>query len=338
MQYYRRTIVFSKRPLKEAFCYRDVFIIQPITRANIPHSPYAKHYPAFLDYRIDEKEGLEEYDLMQKDIDKAKKICSLLTALSNFEFFTYNSNMSQWGFVAPSVSFEELSKEEEDRYNETAKTSVWVPFAVYTYPEFAQDCVINSLSILGDNTEMNLDENPLYFTDNPIQEQKEKVTFQEKLTDVLDSFYSLPEDDQRTVYSAIVLVANGIKLGVQHQSIGFVSFISSIETMIDFENKQAKKEFCEACGQPKYSVRKKFLDYLAKYVSRTDTSKKKFDRLYKLRSNIAHTGKLFLMDVEFSLLNKDTMNEEWYTFIDAQQLARLSLFRWLLLNNPNREL
>ena len=78
-----------------------MFIIQPITRANIPRSPYANHFPAFLDFQIETKERLEEYDLIQKDIDTAKRICSLLTALSNFEFFTYNSNMSQLGFVAP---------------------------------------------------------------------------------------------------------------------------------------------------------------------------------------------------------------------------------------------
>ena len=130
----------------------------------------------------------------------------------------------------------------------------------------------------------------------------------------------------------MVLLSDGINFGLQHQSIGFVSFISSVETMIDFENRGVKVEHCKECGQPVYSVSKKFIAYLSKYVSRTENSIRKFKRLYTLRSKIAHTGKLFLSDREFSLLNRDTTNQEWYSCMEAQQLARLSLFRWLLLN------
>lgn len=106
--------------------------------------------------------------------------------------------------------------------------------------------------------------------------------------------------------------------------------------MVELENRDLKIQHCETCGQPIYSVRKKFLSFLEKYVSRTESSKKKFSDLYKLRSRIAHSGKLFISDLEFSLLNQEETNKEWFKYMEVQQLARLSLFRWLLFNGtPN---
>ena len=332
MKYYRRYIVFTKRPLKEAFRYKDVFILQPITREGIPFCPYAKHYPSFLDYWVTEDEGKSDIDLIPHDINKVKEICAILTSLSNFEVFSYDTSMRAWGIVAPIKTFEEMTEDEAESANENAKESVWIPFTGFMYKEYSQDRIITNLSILNNTTEMVLDKDPFYFTNHPIEEDKEQVIFQDKIIIALDTYYGLPEEAQKSVYSAMVLIANGIKLGIQHQSLGFISYISSIETMVELENKGQKIQRCETCGQPVYSVRKKFLSYLEKYVSRTKSSKKKFSDLYTLRSKIAHSGKLFLSDVEFSLLNQEETNKEWLKYMEVQQLARLSLFRWLLLN------
>ena len=332
MKYYRRTIIYTKVPLKGAFQYRDKFIFQPITSKVAPRCAYARHYPAFLDYCLEAEDGIQEYDLIQKDIDYSRKICTILTALSNFEFFTYNSTATVWGSAAPFERFENLPQSDVTAFNEAAKTSKWIAAVGYTYPEYAQDRIIHKLSVLDGSVGITMDKNPFYFTDNPIQEEKNEVSLQEKTADALDVFFSLDQNDRDIVYSAMVLLSEGISFGLQHQSIGFVSFISSIETMIDFENRGVKVKRCKECGQLVYSVSKKFMAYLSKYVSKTENSIRKFKRLYTLRSKIAHTGKLFLSDREFSLLNKDTTNQEWYSFMEAQQLARLSLFRWLLMN------
>lgn len=322
----------TKCPLKEAFCYRDIFIVQPIARRGVPNSPYAKHYPAFLDYWHDEDEGKDEIELIQLDINKTREICALLTAISNFEFFIYDSSLMAWGIAAPDVRFDDMAEEEVRSFNKRSRHSFWMPVAGYLYEEFATDRIVPKLSVLEGNTLMILDENPFYFTDNPIEENKKKISFHKNLIDALDSFYALKNDVRQTVFSAIVLIANAINWGLYHQSIGFVSFISSIETMVELENKGVKVHHCENCGQPIYSVKKKFIDYLVKYVSQTEESKKKFNDLYKLRSKIAHTGKLFLSDVEFSLMNVEQNNKEWFKYVEVRQLARLSLYRWLLIN------
>lgn len=333
MKYYRRNIVLTKRPLKEAFIYKDVFILQPIVRKDIPSCPYAQHYPAFLDYWIDSEEGKTEYEWIQYDINKTQEICTILTALSNFEIFTYDSSLKAWGVVAPSKSFDEMSIDEKNRVNAIARNSIWLPIASYIYDGFNQDRIISCLQIIEGNTEMSLDGNPLYFTDNPVEENKEKVIFNDKIKDVLECYFALPDEIKNAVYSAMVLIANGIKLGIRHQSLGFISYISSIETMVGIEYREVKVHHCKTCGQPVFSVRKKFLAYLEKYVSKTEVSKKKFINLYTLRSRIAHSGKLFLSDIEFSLLNREEIDTEWFKYLEVQQLARLSLYRWLLLNN-----
>lgn len=332
MKYFRRNIIYTKCPLKGAFKYCDRFILQPINKTNIPYSPYAKHYPVFLDFCFEDVDGLDEFYLIQKDIDLSRKYCHILTALSNFEFFTYDSAATIWGIAAPSVLYDEMTLEEKGAYEESAKKSKWIFVPCYKYPEYAQERIINSLSILDGNDDIVFDNNPSYFTENPIQEEKEQVVFQKGIIDALDTYFILDDEAREKVDSAIVLISDGIRLGLRHQSLGFVSFISSIETMIDLENKGLKVEHCKTCGQPIYGVNKKFLNYLSKYVSRAQVSINKFKRLYTLRSKIAHSGKLFLNDKEFSLLNKETTDKEWYTYLEAQQLARLSLFRWLLLN------
>ena len=331
--YYRRYVVLSNTPLKEAFKYKDSFVLQPITRKNIPTSPYAKHHPSFLDFYVESDKPLNESDLLVYDINRTHEICTILTALSNFRFFTYDSSLMSWGVVAPSILVEKMTDEEKNKMNEDAKTSIWMPFASYSYNEFAIDRIISSIDLLEGNKEMILDTNPLYFTYNPIPEEKDRVTFPSKIDKVLDEYYALDDETRRIVYSAMKLISDGIELGMNHQSLGFISYISAIETMVGLENRNAKVEYCKSCGQPIYSVRRKFLTFLAKYVSRTESSRKKFGDLYALRSKIAHTGKLFLSDVEFSFLNKDIDQNDWIKYLEVQQLARISLFRWLLLSN-----
>ena len=330
MKLYRRRIIFTKCPLKEAFQYRDKFLIQPITRRTIPKCPYAKHFPVFLDYTID----LEDGELIiEKDIDETQKICALLTALSNFEFFTYSSDDLLWGVAAPSTDIKKMTDEELAIMNEKASTSSWICVAAFLYPEFKEDQSISSLTILDGNTVMPLDSSPFYFTDNPIEEKKERVSFQEKITEALDTYYALDSATRQNVYSAIRLITSGIKLGLHYKSLGFISYISSIETMVELEYKEIKPKHCKECGQLIFGVRKKFIAYLEKYVSKTYNAKKKFGDYYTLRSKIAHAGKLFLSDVEFSIMNLEVNEQDWFKYMDVQQLARLSLFRWLLLNN-----
>ena len=323
----------TKTPLKNAYQYRDVFILQPIPRENIPKCPYAKHFPSFLDFYIDVEEAKGEIELMALSIDKVKEICTILTALSNFEFFTYSSTDYAWGVVAPSQNFDDMSLVEKKVFDEQSRNSVWMPVQRYNYDGFVNDRLISSISLECPNKRMICDFNPNYFTEDPDEYGKHCILFPEKITTALDTFYSLQGDSRISTFAAMTLIANGINLGIQYQSLGFISYVSAIETIVDLEYKNLKVEYCKECGQPKYKVRKKFLDLLTKYVSCTEKSQSKFKKIYDLRSKIAHTGKLFISDVEFTLLKRDEIDAEWFKYLEVQQLARLCVFRWLVMNS-----
>lgn len=322
----------TKTPLWTAYQYRDVFILQPIVREDRPKCPYAKHYPVFVDFYIDTDEAKNEIELTALSLDRVKEICTLLTALSNFEFFTYSSSDFAWGAAAPSCSFDEMTPEETVFWNKQARNSVWM-VPNYTYEEFANDRLISSIALEFPNKRMICDPNPLYFTDEPEEYNKSGIILPENISSALDTYYGLNADSRKSVFAAMTLIANGINLGIRHQSLGFISYISAIETLVSLEYKKVKVEHCNACGQPKYKVRKKFLDLLAKYVSNTEKSQSKFKKIYDLRSKMAHTGDLFISDVEFNLLKRDKMDVEWFKYLEVQQLARLCVFRWLLMNN-----
>ncbi len=118
-----------------------------------------------------------DIDLIPHDINKVKEICAILTSLSNFEVFSYDTSMRAWGIVAPIKTFEEMTEDEAESANENAKESVWIPFTGFMYKEYSQDRIITNLSILNNTTEMVLDKDPFYFTNDPIEEDKEQVIF-----------------------------------------------------------------------------------------------------------------------------------------------------------------
>lgn len=323
----------TKTPLWTAYQYRDVFILQPIVRKDIPKSPYARHYPVFVDFYIDTDEPKSEFELVALSLDSVKEICTILTALSNFEFFTYSTTNCAWGAIAPSCSFDEMTSEEISLWNKQARNSVWMPVLGYTYEGFEHDMLIDSITLQSPNKSMICDTNIGYFIDDPEEYGKSGIILPENITYALDTYYGLDATSRKSVFAAMILISNGINLGIQYLSLGFISYISAIETLVTLEYKKVKVEHCDKCGQPKYKVRKKFLDLLAKYVSSTEKSQSKFKKMYDLRSKIAHAGELFISDVEFNLLKRDEMDGEWFKYIEVQQLARLCVFRWLLMNN-----
>ena len=322
----------TKTPLWSAYQYRDVFILQPIIRESIPKCPYTRHYPVFVDFYIDTSEAKSEIELTALDLNRVKEICTLLTALSNFEFFTYSTADCAWGIVAPPCTFDEMTPEEEIFWNKQARNSAWL-LPGYLYEEFVHDRLISSISLESPNKRMICDQNPRYFNDEPDEYGKSGIVLPEDITYALDTYYGLDKDSRKSVFAAMTLISNGINLGIRYQSLGFISYITAIETLVSLEYKNVKMEHCKTCGQPKYKVRKKFLDLLAKYVSNTEKSQLKFKKMYDLRSKIAHTGELFISDVEFNLLKRDEMGGEWFKYLEVQQLARLCVFRWLLMNN-----
>lgn len=126
------------------------------------------------------------------------------------------------------------------------------------------------------------------------------------------------------------------------RSIAFLTYVSSIETMISIEMDDENIEYCKSCktlkksshicsecGSPVWGIRKKFSEYLKKYVAGSASSQRKYKKIYDLRSKIAHNGHLFLSDIDNTFEDLEIKNEEWLINIETLQLARLNIVNWI---------
>ena len=90
---------------------------------------------------------------------------------------------------------------------------------------------------------------------------------------------------------------------------------------------------CEACGQQKFRVTNKFINFLDTYVDgkrNNPKNKKIFNDIYRYRSKIAHTGALLLGDAHQNWEAKETREKQFRLHLMTMQFARLSLVNWLL--------
>ncbi|MDZ4795547.1 MAG: hypothetical protein SGI83_14800 [Bacteroidota bacterium] len=88
---------------------------------------------------------------------------------------------------------------------------------------------------------------------------------------------------------------------------------------------------CDTCGTQQFRVMGKFRDYLLKYASDNEKTKKEVNDIYNLRSKIAHTGLFLLGDNKIDWSNDAKQNEQGQTHLQVMQISRVSLTIWLLM-------
>jgi hypothetical protein len=131
------------------------------------------------------------------------------------------------------------------------------------------------------------------------------------------------------------------------KSLSFFSAVSAIETMVEYEYKGEKIKYecgeckfliesdrtCNKCGRPKWGIAEKFREFLLKYISSSDDSRKVFNKIYSIRSKIAHTKYLIFNEHVFDLEKNEKTDELFHLHMQSIQLARMSITNWLLKKN-----
>lgn len=353
MREYFRSIYFTETPLKKKYRYKDIFQIIPLDSKIAPSSPYARHFPLFLEYFIelpDDDFRRINADIIDKITIKSsleREILELLTSFTNHRFIRYE-NSDFWGIVSPAIRFEKLEEKAYELYNN--QYSSWV-IGGFVYPGLYNELQIKSL------TETEIEEvNKLpyydYFTKDPIENIDKEITFPETIDICIERYFDLNPEYQNKVKSAIRLINNGLSISKTMRSIAFLSYVSSIETMVSIEMDDDNIEYCKSCktlkksshicsvcGSPVWGIRKKFSEYLKKYVTGSISSQRKYKKIYDLRSKIAHSGHLFLSDIDNTFDDMEIKNEEWIINIETLQLARLNIVNWIrdTKNKANRQ-
>lgn len=149
--------------------------------------------------------------------------------------------------------------------------------------------------------------------------------------------YDELNDTKKNIFrKSLYLFYSGVELKATHPSQSFISFVSAIETLINFENYSPKK--CSECNQFIYKISKRFKDFIWKYAynnSKTETNKKFIDQLYSKRSDITPQGKLLVADLFWD--NKQNFVDWGESFLHNGliEITRICLINWLVKNNDN---
>ena len=326
-----RVIVFSKVPLKGYFRFKNKFQIFPLELPNMPISGFQKHFPLVLQVRITESEIItfkkdsevlkgfyEEYGSVSNFINL---IIKLLNTFGNNYFFLPNLDEGFWGVPM----YVENPKEEDFK-------SVWC-FPFYNFPGLSNSFQENEFHIPTVNQIKFLPHKEFYMRyPNLDFRANEEICFPNSMEGIIDSFFSLDSNKREILEVAINYTASAIELKKAMKTLSLLASFTSVETMVNLEFSNIKPEFCKVCGQPKYSIAKKFREYLLKYVGNSDSNKRRFNKYYNLRSKIVHQGIQLKIEQIFKEVEPKEMEEEILHTYEILQIGKLAIVNWLLLN------
>lgn len=335
MKSFHKSIFFTKAPLGGYYRYKDVFQIYPANLDGMPKSKLQRHFPNIIEYWTVPEEKIsfsfsdvddsDEYfaglrSLTATTITKQEKVLNLLSAFTNNQFFRQANPEGMWGM--PILS-------DDPGVDANSWESKWC-WEMYFFPGMPQQLKIDEFTRHVFKP-ISTTQYPDYYYEYPHldSDRTKEVTFPSIMDKLLDAYFSLEFDLQKSVDSAISYTVSAIELSDRRKTLSLLSSFTSLETMVNIEYDGVKIDKCEACGQPKFSVSRKFREYLLKYIGSSDTNKKKFNSFYSLRSKLVHTGRQLQTETLFAEVEKETQYAELVTRIEILQLGKLGIVNWL---------
>lgn len=336
MKEFHRAIFFTKAPLGGYYRYKDEFQIFPCDMENMPESKSQKHHPNILEFWTTEDEviktdfeieGLQE--LMDKTamvILKQDKILALLSAFTNNLFFRYIDISGTWGIPI-------LKDEPGEEAN--SWSSKWC-LNMYHFPDLPRQFKITKFTSPEISQIERIAHKDFYTKEPNLDVETQKNIVLPLTIDLLfSSYYSLEPETSLYIDTACSYTVSAIELHYTKKTLSLLSSFTAMETMVNLENKDFKPEKCETCGQLRYSVSRKFREYLMKYIGDSPSNKKKFNDYYSIRSKIVHTGKQLKTELLFADVPKEEKQSELLTRTEILQLGKLAITNWLLTNKES---
>jgi hypothetical protein len=347
---YIKNIIFSQVEVTGIYRYKDEFQIYPLNIENAPRSKNSNHFPLIIEYyyyeddvkeikAFDGKDDDDLNDMISKSSHQTNKLIeltNLLSTISNFRFFFYRNVAMTWGILIP----EEINDENREEINNSS--SKWSG-QFYYYKNMGNDLQITAFS----NPEFKIIEfipRIDYYWYDPMNGDKKEVDLPNNIDRILEKYFALSEQEKKVCNSSLHQFSNGLDLFKTMKSLSFFSFVSCIETLVNYEFRNDKIEFecnecksvkssshsCTKCGRPIWGISSKFREFLFKYVASSIDAKKLYNKIYSIRSQITHTGFLLsgdnFLDWDFSD-KTEALNTK---HAEAMQLCRRSVGNWLI--------
>lgn len=159
------------------------------------------------------------------------------------------------------------------------------------------------------------------------------------LAEMFTVFQNAQSRTKRAVLNACRQYHKSEEISIIDPVAAFLYKVYAIETLINTEYSNEKVPTCRSCGQKRFSVRKKFHDFIEKYYN--NYNKKDIDRIYNLRSAIVHTGNAIIQPGFF--LYNDTLEELRQKYLDdriiqiTKAVLREVINRFLFMNATSIE-
>lgn len=330
MKEFHRSIFFTNVPLRSQYRYKDVFQIFPCNLDKMPRSKHQKHFPNILEFWTIPEEILplpiefaifkEQAERFPAMIVKQDIILALLTAFTNHLFFHYNS-IGTWAIP---IQYDDPGEESEIWFSQWCLT-------FYHWPELPRQMKIDSFSSqqFPNITCVSAKD---YYTHNPNLDFNIslEITFPNIIDSLFDSYFSLPTENRTIINTAANYNQTAVELIGTRKTVSLLSSFTAMETMVNLEFKDETPEKCPECNQLRFSISKKFREYLLKYIGNSAANKKKFNHYYSLRSKIVHTGKQLKTEHLFTDFPEEEKDEEYDLRLEILQIGRMAINKWLL--------
>lgn len=320
-----RFVAFSSFPIKGFFRYKNVLQIMSLPdEAPKPQYTMGALHPLVIEYVYDTIDGEEiarisaEYSdpcsfderMLESryDFTKQDEILCVLSVITKY-LITKEENGKKWVLCDKEVDW--ISVERGVGY-------YW-----------------KGLSEYGENlTDIDSDDIPQLQSEDYYSKEaflSEQFMLSDSTFSFLDKYFSLDEAKKEAFLSACVLFERSSRTWSISHSLAYIGFISGIEALIEYDNKDVKIEKCSNsdCGQPKYKVTQKFLAFARDYGNDSPEFKKYVKKLYERRSQIGHTGKLLSNDMVGRISGPVVEMNDGIELRNLQRVVRIMMINWL---------
>ena len=301
----RQEIVMTETRVTGSFRHDDVFQISPMY-LDAPILEWGLgHHPFLLEYRYnisDVSQTKYNPELPEQTIstwldeecsNKVKKwILLVLSVFSKSRVFQYrrDPDQQQW-FIKLPINSNDF---------EVFTTPLWGQPGYQYQGAIAK--IVDDFSHPDTLSIRLVDANHYYGTETPrtyvVGQTSNEFELPDRISSFINAYMSLPDGIRESFLSSSFLFDQGIELFHQTPSLAFAACVSSLETLIDVDYKGQAEVRCKDCGQVKYNVRQKFLEFIRRYGNDSQETRKIADKIYERRSKILHGGQLFLGETE----------------------------------------
>jgi hypothetical protein len=323
-------------PLGGHYRYKDYFQVFPADFENLPKSTHQSHFPNVIEFWTSDEEKINisiESELLRETYSdtatmfvKLDKILSLLSVFTNNLFFRYTDTIGNWAVPL-------LTDNLEEETNDIA-TKWCLPWFHFKY--LKNEIPTNSFSDLNSN-EIKKVQHKHYFMLKPNIDFDSRKTIELPITidELFDIYFSLSKENIVYLENATSYVVSAMELINTKKTLSLLGSFTAMETMVNLEFKDVASEKCEKCGQLKYSVSKKFREFLLKYIGDSAQNKKKFNSYYSLRSKIVHGGQQLKTEMLYSNIPREERLVEHLTRLEILQMGKLAIINWLLISKQS---